>query len=111
MENIHFKSFSDDQTMLAVTGYTYKFKDIFRENCGKFDKDSKTWVIPKNKQNEITRLIRKQASIDEERGREVWQLALKKYKLKFVKKGTKEYEMVKDAFIEIMKLKEEEGDE
>jgi hypothetical protein len=87
----------DDNLSKIVKG-SYEFKDLIKKHGGKWDNNSKIWIIP----NQSIENFKNEAYITKEytdRAKRMnWQKALDKFDLKFVSKGTKDYEKVFDFY-------------
>jgi hypothetical protein len=72
----------------------YQLKDLIRLNGGKWDNTKKTWMVPPKS---LTELNRESAKLDI-KAQNLWKEACQLAGVNFCKKGTPEYERVKEIF-------------
>lgn len=88
-----------DENFHKITRGSYELKDVIKKHGGKWDPNNKVWIIPSSSVENFKHEAYITKEFNEREKRMRWQKALDKFDLKFVSKGTKDYEKVFEFYI------------
>ena len=96
-----------DEDLWMVSGYgVFEIKDKLKSLGCIWSKDRKGWMFGKSNPNrkQIEKCVNDLKEQKEEKSKKAWSEALLACNLKFVKKGTEDYDRVLDAFKTIVSV-------
>lgn len=87
----------------VVCKNVYQIKDDLKAMGGRFNFEEKFWYIPIEKKLEAEGYYQTYLEYEERKAKDMWKRACSLNNVKFAKKGTPEYNKVRDTFINLMK--------
>lgn len=96
LDYIRFEKF-DDEFSQVVKG-SYEYKETLKKYKGKWNNESKIWIVPNKFISDIEQECSIIKSHKDSAKRIKWQKALDHFGFDFVKKGTPEYQKVMDYY-------------